>query len=152
MGTNSVPIDTEILKSLEEFGFNIEYGQKCLESNKHNNITTSQFLTLQKRIRQGYKSTCDPQSELWNSDLIAIRPHSTIVNSIITKNRLEHIALLPRSQPRDTVGVRKQREQRDLSLPNKVHEYLPEVRNKTDSLEFKKYNNINIATQLNNTT
>jgi len=41
MGTNSVPIDTEILKSLEEFGFNIEYGQKCLESNKHNNITTS---------------------------------------------------------------------------------------------------------------
>jgi 5'-AMP-activated protein kinase catalytic alpha subunit len=41
MGQNSVPIDEEVFKCLEEYGFNPEYGRKCLESNKHNHITTT---------------------------------------------------------------------------------------------------------------
>jgi len=41
VGINTVPIDREVLKSLDEYGFNLEYGQKCLEANKHNHITTT---------------------------------------------------------------------------------------------------------------
>lgn len=63
VGFNSVPIDNEILKSLDEFGFNLEYAKKCLEANKHNHITTTYYLSLKNRICNGYKSPCDPFGE-----------------------------------------------------------------------------------------
>jgi len=96
MGTNSVPIDDEVFKCLEEYGFNPDYGRKCLESNKHNHITTTYYLTLYKRIKLGYKSPCDPYSDNYDRSLINARPMSTIVNNIINKFGIDKIKYLPK--------------------------------------------------------
>jgi len=40
IGYHQVPIDHNILKQLEAFGINYDYGHKCLEANKHNHVTT----------------------------------------------------------------------------------------------------------------
>ena len=43
-----MPINKEILKNLLQYNFNLEYSQKCIEANKHNNITTTYYLLMKK--------------------------------------------------------------------------------------------------------
>eukprot|EP01066_Platyproteum_vivax_P017531 Platyproteum_vivax@DN7388_c0_g1_i3.p1 len=43
--------DGEVLAQLEQFGFHKDYAIKCLEMNKHNHVTTSYYLLMEKRHR-----------------------------------------------------------------------------------------------------
>jgi hypothetical protein len=37
----------------------MEYAKKCIEANKHNHVTTTYYLLLQKHLRNGGKSSAD---------------------------------------------------------------------------------------------
>ncbi len=41
IGYNRIPIDENIVQELESKGFNSDYTMKCLDANKHNNVTTA---------------------------------------------------------------------------------------------------------------
>jgi 5'-AMP-activated protein kinase catalytic alpha subunit len=49
----NIQIDEEIFGVLEKFGFNDEYSRQCIESNKHNHLTTTYYLLLKKAVRSG---------------------------------------------------------------------------------------------------
>ena len=59
IGVNPVPIDFIILNQMEAFGFNQEYAKKCIEANKHNHLTTTYYLLLQRHLKNGGKSVAD---------------------------------------------------------------------------------------------
>ena len=67
IGVNPVPIDFFILNQMEAFGFNQDYAKKCIEANKHNHLTTSYYLLLQRHLKNGGKSIAD----------LSTRDHST---------------------------------------------------------------------------
>lgn len=64
MGYNKIPIDKNILSSLK--GQDIEYTSKCLEANRHNNATTTYYLSLKKLVKEGGKSDYDFSSPDFN--------------------------------------------------------------------------------------
>ena len=51
VGIDQVPIDLEILNSLNDYQIDVEYARKCLEANKHNHITATYYLLLKKHLR-----------------------------------------------------------------------------------------------------
>ena len=51
IGTNQIPIEPKIIEMLEQFGFKKDYAQKCLNNNKHNQVTTVYYL-LHKRYEK----------------------------------------------------------------------------------------------------
>lgn len=59
VGVNSIQVDEEIASKLEGFGFNLEYGKKCVEANKHNQVTSTYYLLLKKMLKEGGKSVAD---------------------------------------------------------------------------------------------
>lgn len=48
VGYSAIPINKEILQKLEYYNIDQEHGQKCIEANKHNHITTTYYLLLKK--------------------------------------------------------------------------------------------------------
>ena len=48
VGYNQMPINKEILAMLKQYGFDLEHSQKCIEANKHDNVTTTYYLLLKK--------------------------------------------------------------------------------------------------------
>lgn len=48
VGYSAIPINKEILKKLEMYNIDQEHGQKCIEANKHNSITTTYYLLMKK--------------------------------------------------------------------------------------------------------
>lgn len=50
VSTDQIPVDFGILQQVVELGFNLDFGQKCIESNKHNHATTVYYLLLKKYI------------------------------------------------------------------------------------------------------
>ena len=52
---------------LEEHGFDLDYARKCIKANKHNHVTTTYYLLLQKFLRRGHKSPADISLEKFKS-------------------------------------------------------------------------------------
>ncbi len=50
MGIDKIPIDPDIINQLASYGFNSDHSVRCIESNKHNHITTTYYLLLQKKL------------------------------------------------------------------------------------------------------
>ena len=59
IGYDHIVVDLKILKQLEQYGYNLDYSKKCLEANKHNNVTTAYYLLLKKYIQEGGISIAD---------------------------------------------------------------------------------------------
>lgn len=59
VGVHQMPVEAIIIKKLEDFGFNAEYAEKCVEANKHNSATTAYYLLLKKFLKEGGKSKAD---------------------------------------------------------------------------------------------
>jgi hypothetical protein len=50
-------LDEEILEQLDQYGFDRTYAVKCLQTNKHNQVTTTYYLLREKRKRQQLEGT-----------------------------------------------------------------------------------------------
>ena len=48
VGYSVIPINKEILKKLKQYNIDQEHGQKCIEANKHNHVTTTYYLLMKK--------------------------------------------------------------------------------------------------------
>ena len=53
VGYNQILMDKQVLSQLEKYGLNSEYARNCIEANKHNHVTTTYYLLLAKKIREG---------------------------------------------------------------------------------------------------
>ena len=53
VGFNKIGYDLNVIKQLETYGLNQDYAKKCIEGNKHNHVTATYYLLLQKRSRSG---------------------------------------------------------------------------------------------------
>jgi len=41
-----IPVEEEILKLLETYGFENDYARKCLDANIHNHVTSTYYIIL----------------------------------------------------------------------------------------------------------
>ena len=48
VGCNGIPINKEILNRIGEYNIDKDYCQKCIEANKHNDVTATYYLLLKK--------------------------------------------------------------------------------------------------------
>ena len=46
MNYDKIPVKKKVVKMLEDYNINKEYTLRCIENNKHNNITTTYYLLL----------------------------------------------------------------------------------------------------------
>ena len=58
IGVNKIPIDENVLASLKNYKMELEYVKKCLSANRHNNATTTYYLSMKKYLKEGNKSSC----------------------------------------------------------------------------------------------
>ena len=61
------PIDNDIVQSMVEIGFNKMEVRYNIIKNEHNNITTTYYLLLDKKIKKGRKSIADLHSNLFDN-------------------------------------------------------------------------------------
>mmetsp|Transcript_29035 Transcript_29035/g.51943 ORF Transcript_29035/g.51943 Transcript_29035/m.51943 type:complete len:477 (+) Transcript_29035:2223-3653(+) len=48
VGRDQMPIHHGVLRQLETYGFNLEHAEKCILANRHNHVTTTYYLLLNK--------------------------------------------------------------------------------------------------------
>jgi 5'-AMP-activated protein kinase catalytic alpha subunit len=65
VGINQMPINKELLKKLNEFGFDPFYCQKCIEANTHDQITTTYYL-LMKKFKAPLGVPQKPKDKSWS--------------------------------------------------------------------------------------
>ncbi|KAL4430220.1 hypothetical protein ABPG74_014779 [Tetrahymena malaccensis] len=53
VGKQLIPVNETILFKLKDFNIDLDVARKCIESNKHNDITTTYYLLLNKHVQQG---------------------------------------------------------------------------------------------------
>lgn len=72
VGFHRIPVDKGMLQRLEEFGFDPEHAERCIEANKHDHITTTYYLLLKQHLRAGSSSLADIASPAF--DYASIQP------------------------------------------------------------------------------
>ncbi|CAD8060418.1 unnamed protein product [Paramecium sonneborni] len=94
VGQHKIPIDPEILKQMIQYGFSCEYAEKCIETNRHNNVTTTYYLLLKKYIMAGNKSIADINSEHFEPQKISIKQYTHTDRKYI--NQINPLPLIQR--------------------------------------------------------
>ncbi len=70
-----------ILKELETYNFSADHAKKCIEANKHNHITTTYYLLLQKFIKSGGNSIADLSNLAFNKSISTVSTNTTASTS-----------------------------------------------------------------------
>jgi 5'-AMP-activated protein kinase, catalytic alpha subunit len=83
IGYDHILVDSSILKQLQRFGYDLDYTKKCIEADKHNNVTTAYYLLLKKHLQNGGISTADYQSYKTNKELNETFSSKTNDNNIL---------------------------------------------------------------------
>lgn len=60
-----IPVEDNILELMAEYGFDKEEVTKAVTNNKHNHITTTYFILLQKLVKQGFTCRSDLYSKVF---------------------------------------------------------------------------------------
>jgi serine/threonine protein kinase len=75
VGYSVIPINKEILKKLEQYNIDQEHGQKCIEANKHNHVTTTYYLLMKKfQANEGVVQLPSEKSILPHPPLLPFAP------------------------------------------------------------------------------
>jgi len=80
------------LSKLDQYGINTEFAQKCIEANKHSNVTTTYYLELQKFLKNGGKSNADISSEEYKTVPIGKRHINNTSNAKKSEDNCPAIA------------------------------------------------------------
>lgn len=90
-----------VLNQIRELGLDAKYTQQCLESNKHNQLTTAYFLMLKKMVRGGFVPRLEAVRRrlspniLVKSQTTRAYTHSNRRGSLITTKTEEELPLEP---------------------------------------------------------
>ena len=90
VGTDQIPVDDKLLDELKKFDHDLDYSRKCIEANKHNNVTASYNLLLKSRLREG-KITYQEAFECKNDLSSLMRRHPRFQN--LNHDMPEHLRL-----------------------------------------------------------
>ncbi|CAK82168.1 unnamed protein product (macronuclear) [Paramecium tetraurelia] len=94
VGQHRIPIDPEIVKQMISLGISSEYAEKCIETNRHNHVTTTYYLLLKKYILGGNKSIADISSEQFEAQRISTRQSTYTDRKLI--NQINPLPLIQR--------------------------------------------------------
>ena len=64
IGYDHIRVDFSVLKQLKAFGYSLDYSKKCLEADKHNEVTTAYYLLLKKYVNSGGIAQLAPEGKL----------------------------------------------------------------------------------------
>jgi 5'-AMP-activated protein kinase catalytic alpha subunit len=53
IGKNHIPAEPKILEMIEQFGYKPDFAEKCINNNKHNQVTTIYYLIHKRYEKQG---------------------------------------------------------------------------------------------------
>lgn len=70
VGYHRMPIDQDIISMMANYGYEEEYSKKCIDANKHNNITAAYFLLLKKKLKEGTASNADISNERFDYEQV----------------------------------------------------------------------------------
>lgn len=70
IGYNRIPVDNNILQKLQSKGYDPQYVTKCVEANRHNDVTTAYYLTMKQYLKEGGSSAYDMSSKAFDRSLI----------------------------------------------------------------------------------
>ncbi|CAK90615.1 unnamed protein product (macronuclear) [Paramecium tetraurelia] len=106
VGYNRIPVDQDILKQLKSFGIDIDYAQRCLDANKHNDVTTFYHLLLKRHLVNGGRSTADLNSESFDIKLLEpkqrpIKDMNSLLNNEKLKQQMREEIIKQRSYSTD---------------------------------------------------
>ena len=59
IGYTQILLDREVTELIKQYGFDADHARSCLEANKHNHVTTTYYLLLQKKMREGGRVLLD---------------------------------------------------------------------------------------------
>ena len=123
IGFNKIPINPDILTQLKLLNMDADYVTKCLEANRHNNVTTSYYLTLKKYVSEGGKSSYDQTSITLDKSMVEPRRKITgtgnlMIDNFFTKSVESETVI--RRKSRDKSRDRGDKENRCLNIPNSV--------------------------------
>ena len=74
VGHQRIAWDVEVLRKCEEYGFPKEQTVSSLEANKHNQVTTTYYLLLKRKIREGGTLVSQTKDALNKSVTITVAP------------------------------------------------------------------------------
>ena len=87
VGYNRIPIDKRVIEqTAQTMSIQPDYTIKCVEANRHNNVTTAYYLMFKKFIKNGGSSTADMSSITF--DRSQTEPNRRSENSSKTKHPL----------------------------------------------------------------
>ncbi|CAK59336.1 unnamed protein product (macronuclear) [Paramecium tetraurelia] len=98
VGLHKIPLDFDILKQLVKMGYAQDYIEKCVEGNRHNQVTTIYYLLLKKHLLNGGKSFADIGSDIFTP--IPLPPKHASTSDYGTKQNNKPLPVI-RPKPHD---------------------------------------------------
>lgn len=95
VGIDQIPVDDNLMNELKKFDYDLDYSRKCIETNKHNNVTASYNLLLKSKLREG-KITYQQAFECKNDLTSLMRRHPVFQN--LNHNMPEHLRLTSKKE------------------------------------------------------
>ena len=154
------PIDEEIINNMSDLGFNKMEVRYNIIKNEHNNITTTYYLLLNKKLKVGRKSIADLHSELYddyiNDSKNKIRNYKegieeAIKERIYSKGILEIIPDFEQSRlqkKRPSIKLKRnsiQKNRKSISSVKENRDSISNVNIKIDILNKPKINSNSVA-------
>lgn len=63
IGIDTIPLDNNILEEMPALGYEKESTRRYIETNRHNAACTTYYLLLKKKLKQGFHSYADINSD-----------------------------------------------------------------------------------------
>ena len=100
VGYNRIPIDDAVLDAVVMLGFDRDFSRKCIEANRHNDVTTTYYLLLKKYVKNGGVSKTYLNSKYFDPTLIEPLKKKMIAfeNSPLLKDKIDERT--SKSQPK----------------------------------------------------
>ena len=86
MGFNKIPIDKDVLASMRTLNLDPDHVSRCLEANRHNNLTTTYYLSLKRYISEGGHTSCDLSSKSFDKSILEPHRRKNTAKNIIFDN------------------------------------------------------------------
>lgn len=129
-------VHPSVLSRLAEVGMDVEYTRKCLEENKHNQLTTAYFLMLKKMLREGFvpqivstrrlSPKLPAKTKTNRATTSTFSRHTALVNALRTEDETVLRPTLSRNQPEPPSRPSRSPAQRVLKpAENKLRQLTP---------------------------
>ena len=115
VGSDQIPVDDALLEEIKKFDYDLDYARKCIEANKHNDVTASYNLLLKSKLREG-KMTIQEAYECKNDLASLMKRHPRFQN--LTDNMPDRLKNTNRKDQNANSMPPKTRIPKEIEDPN----------------------------------